>query len=144
MKLSSAILAVMIDGKEHSLDEIRARIRHLIDPSKAVRLYCNRIRGERENCRKRNSTGRTIPSARKEMPEPEAVDVARCIDWLVKDCVMGMSHTRGGNNVYLTNVDGNGTWKLKEESRPLIRSPQVAGAVAQVIRNNLIAKGEMI
>ena len=144
MKLSSVILAVMIDGKEHTLDEIRARVRHLIDPSKVVRLYCNRVRGERENCRRRNKTARVIPACRKEMPEPENADVAYCIDWIIKDCVMGMAVNRGGNNIYLANVDGNGTWKLREESKILIRSPQVAGAVARVIRDNLIAKGEMI
>lgn len=147
MKLTHAILAVMLDGKEHDEEEIVARVRHFVDPSKAVRGKANEIMVQRERCRRRNKTDKTAP--RKEDVQPETMNTEEAIRFVIAKSMRNMANGKKGIRPglrWIESVDGNGTWRLIPESREYLRNnPKgAASAVAGAIKRNLLAKGELI
>ena len=140
MKLSHAILAVMLDGKEHPQEEIVARVRHFVQPNLAVRLFAHAVMSSREYQRK--DRVRTLPT-RKPDVEPEGVEIKQAVDWVVVRSVKELARDRKSRHmVYLENV--NEGWRLRAEARAYMKRPQVAGGIAGAIKRNLLAKGELI
>lgn len=138
MKLSHAILAVMLDGQEHSVSELVSRIGWSVKPEKAARMRTRRVVRCRELSRSRATTDRQCQ--RTPDPTPEGIDLAEAVQWMVARCLQELRRGKG----YIENVDGNGTWRLRPEARGLFRTTKgLAGSVASAIRESLLARGEL-
>ena len=113
MKLSHAILAVMLDGKEHQEAEIVGRVKHLIDPSKSTRRMVDEVQYNRRRARSRNRTDKVVLSRRAVPLEPETVSVEDAAKRMIHRTLSAMAVcSREGKKHgkrWIRNVDGNGT-----------------------------------
>lgn len=144
MKLTHPILFVMLDGKEHSEEEIIARVRHFVPPNRAARMLAGRIESVRLVSRSRGHTGRVIESRRLPMPTPEDINMDQAIAYVIGRTLAEMSRAkpRPGRATWLIRTEKG--YILAEGARAAVRSSQVAGGVAAAIKQNLMAKGEFI
>lgn len=149
MKLTYPILAVLLDGKEHRFDEVVSRVRHLIQPERAVRLHSSKINKQRTQCRNEE---RPLLQRRLPMTSPEEMSVAEATKFVIGRTLTEMSRQRDRSDTRVRvtwcdrfpEEDGNDIYILTAEGKKSVRSSQVAGKIARAIRDNLIAKGELI
>lgn len=140
MKLSYPILCVMLDGQEHTTEEVVRRIRHLIPPEHAARLRANSIMASRENCRKNRKPNLAL---REPDVDPAETDVDQAVRWVVERSLIDLVRDRkNGSHSYLDRTEGG--WRLREGARNIIRSKQVAGCIAMALRENLRTRGELL
>ena len=150
MRLAYPILAVMLDGKEHTESEIVSRVKHFIKPEQAVRRYCHMVNQNRAYKRGKNQSGKVILSTRKEDLTPDLTGVADSVAWVVHEGILSLCHKnkgRGRPNArlipYLEKME-TGAWKLNPEAREYIKvAPIVASCIGKAITVNLKARGEL-
>lgn len=146
MKLSYPILAVMLDGKEHTENEIVSRVKHFIKPEQAVRRYCEAVNRNRVRNRRANQTEKIVLCIRKEDLSPDTVNLADSVAFVVKEglrSLRGNKH-RNGRTIPYIECTGPGVWKLHPETKEYIKSaPMVAFNLGKAITVNLKARGEL-
>lgn len=143
-RLSYPILAVMLDGKDHTEAEIISRIQHLIKPEQAVRSFCRTLTKRREQQRRtRNLTEKVCLAGRKEVPNPENVSVLDSIHFIVRRTLKDMKG-RGKKRGAYVQAD-RGVWQLSPDAREIIKSSKiVTSAIGRVLIKNLRARGEFL
>lgn len=147
-KLSYPIVAVVLDGKEHSESEIISRVRHLVKPEMAVRAYCHRTKIRREWHRGRNSTGKVLPT-RQPDPDPEHVNADESVNFVVRENIVDISRPYAARNrktrpPYLVKTE-EGNWKLNPEIREFIMNSKiVTSSIGRAQTNNLRIRGEFL
>lgn len=140
MKTTHMILCVMLDDQEHTLEEVVDRIGHLIRPEHAARMRVSSVISSRVNGRKRAAEAR--PEWRDPDPDPTQVCPQDAIHWEVHRALRNMClNHRGNGHTYLEKTEGG--WRLLPSAREALRSVQIASNVAEVLRQNLLAKGRL-
>jgi hypothetical protein len=140
VKLSHAILAVMLDGEPRTTEEIVARIRHFVPPEKAVRRRAETVNGNRANGRAHSKTGKVFPT-RLPDAEPEGLDPDDAVRFVVRSTLLEMKRARYG--YAFLEWSGGDVWQLTSGGKEAVRThPLTAGGIAQVVRLNLLLRGE--
>lgn len=144
--LSAYILAVMLDGKERTLDEIVARVGRYVRPEQAVRTKVAATMSSRAKGRKQRSPGGKIVEALRS-PDlvPQDVSPEDAVKWIVWRSAQNMARVRGTEA-----QQAHFQWLLRTETgyllNPLARerikeSKGMAGSVANAIRDSLRSFG---
>lgn len=144
--LTYAILAVMLDRRGHSEEEIVARVKHFVPPEHAVRWVADSTASSRQYFRSKTRPGREL-STRKPDVEPEHVDPERAVLDYIRERMADLSRDSRKNSTirYLERPNGDGLWHLAPAARERVRTKKVvAGAIALVLRKNLLLRGELI
>lgn len=143
MKLAYAVYYVLLDGKPHRASEIYDRVKHFVEPEKALRLYTKRLNNCRISGRQRNQSDRVVLAARKDVTKEEDVPVHKAIWFIVISRTLSCMLKE--KQVLRLGEDEDSFYVLSAEGKRSCKDGRgVAGGIGLTLKRNIMLRGELI